>query len=141
MSEIKGSIAIDTGVLVEYIEDSALGKKFKEKILENDTFEEFHISPLVYTEILYIYCRSIGFDQAKLTVQSFLKDFIIADELQLRNEAAKLKCEYAISIADCYSIALAISKNLSLYMKKEAELEKALIKAKFPIEIIFIDNL
>jgi predicted nucleic acid-binding protein len=141
MSEIKGSIAIDTGVLVEYIEDSALGKIFKEKILENDTFEEFHISPLVYTEILYIYCRSLGFDQAKFTVQNLLKDFIIAEERQLRDEAAKLKCQYAISIADCYSIALAIIKNLTLYMKKEDEIEKALKKGKFPVEIIFIDDL
>ena len=31
MNEISSSITIDTGVLVEYLEDSALGKKFKER--------------------------------------------------------------------------------------------------------------
>jgi len=56
MNEIKGSIAIDTGVLVEYMEGSEIGKKFKDQILGNETIEMFYISPLVYTEILYIYC-------------------------------------------------------------------------------------
>lgn len=141
MNEINSSIAIDTGVLVEYLEDSALGKKFKERILEDEDFEEFFISPLVYTEMLYIYCRKLGFDQAKKTVQVLLKDFIISEELQLRDEAAKLKCQYTISIADCYSIALAIKRNIPLYMKKEAEIDNALKNGNFPAQIRLIDNL
>ena len=141
MSEKKGSIAIDTGALIEYLEDSALGRKFQEHVLENEDVQKFYISPLVITELEYIYCRKIGFKLAKERVLGFLKDFNISEESQLRDEAAKLKCQFAISIADCYSIALAILNNIPIYMKHEVEIDPVLKQQKPPAQIIFIDDL
>ena len=118
-----------------------MGRKFQESVLENEDFEKFYISPLVITELEYIYCRKIGFELAKKRVVGFLKDFNISEESQLRDEAAKLKCQFAISIADCYSIALAILKNIPIYMKHETEIDSVLKEQKFPAQIIFIDDL
>jgi len=83
----------------------------------------------------------VGFEQAKKTVTGFLNEFILSDEAPLREEAAKLKCKFAISIADCYSIALAIIKNVPLYMKREIEIDSVLQENELPAQIKFIDDL
>ncbi len=141
MSAKKGSIVIDTGVLLEYIEGTELGRKFKEHVLQNESLEHFYISPFVHTELLYIICRNSGFDQAQKTVTKFLRRFILFEEKKLRDVAAKLKCQYPISLADCYSIALALIQEIPLYMKREAEIEALLNQGAFTTQIIFIDDI
>ena len=141
MIETKESIAVDTSTLLEYIEGTDLGKKFKLQFLENENITFFYITPLVQMELLYICCRKMGFDQAYTIITTFLKGFIIYEESKLRESAARLKCQYAISIADCYSLALAKIENIPLFMKREIEIENILKKEKLPAEIIFIDDI
>jgi len=134
------SIAVDTGVLVEFLEDSILGKKFSQKVLENPQVKIFYISPLVDTELKYIFCRRSGFQNAIKYASEFLKDFIIYSESELRDEAYHLKCKFPISIADCYSLAIGKIRNIPVYMKKEEEIDKVLEELLSVVKIIYIDN-
>ena len=38
------SIAVDTGVLIEFLEDSALGRAFYQEVLEKPQFQKFYIT-------------------------------------------------------------------------------------------------
>ena len=143
MNEKKNSdsIAVDTSVLVEYLENTDLGKRLFKEVFSNPEIQKFFIAPIVDTELKYIFCRRKGYEEAIKTVSEVLKDFIIYSEDLLRNEAAYLKCNYAISLADCYGLATARILDIPFYMKKEGEIEKVLDKLSSIIKIKFIDDL
>ena len=135
------SIAVDTGILIEILEDSDLGKVFYQKVLESLQFQKIYISPLTDTELKYIFCRRSGYKDAKELVLEFLKDFIICSESELRDEAFRLKCNFPISIADCYSLAVGKVFNIPVYMIKEKEIEKVIDKLLSMVKVIFIDDI
>lgn len=134
------SIIIDTGVLIELLENSELGKIFSKHFLENPQFERYYISPITDTELKYIFCRRSGYQEAKKIVSDLLKDFIICSESKLRDDAFRLKCNYPISLADSYSLAVAIVLNIPLCMKKEKEILNNLEKLSSEVKIMFIDD-
>ncbi len=134
------SIIIDTGVLIELLENSELGKIFSKHFLENPQFERYYISPITDTELKYIFCRRSEYQEAKKIVSDLLKDFIICSESKLRDDAFRLKCNYPISLADSYSLAVAIVLNIPLCMKKEKEILNNLEKLSSEVKIMFIDD-
>ncbi len=93
------------------------------------------------TELKYILCRRKGYEEAIKIVSELLKDFTIYSEEDLRDEAAHLKCDFAISLADCYCLATAKLLDIPIYMKKEVEIEKVFNKLSPIIKIKFIDDL
>jgi len=118
------SIVVDTSVLMEILDETQLGEIFFHKVLSITHIQEFYISPLVDTELKYILCRQKGYENGIKITSEFLKDFTIYSEEKLRDEAAHLKCNFAISLADCYSLATAKLLDIPVYMKKEDEIEK-----------------
>ncbi|MCK4381352.1 MAG: PIN domain-containing protein [Candidatus Lokiarchaeota archaeon] len=137
---LETSIIIDTGVLIELLENSELGNIFSKHFLENPQFERYYISPITDTELKYIFCRRSGYQEAKRIVSDLLKDFIICSESKLRDDAFRLKCNFPISLADSYSLAVAIVLNIPLCMKKEKEILKNLEKLSSEVKIMFIDD-
>ena len=145
MSEKKNSqetsITIDTGILIEILEDSTLGKNFYEKVLAQSQLQNIYISPLTDLELKYVFCRKNDYKQAKELVSEFLKDFIICSESELRDEAFRLKCNLPISVADCYCIAVGKLFSIPVYMKREKEIEMVINQLLKIVKIIFIDDL
>lgn len=135
------SIVVDTSVLMEVLDDTLMGKEFFQKVLSITQIQKFYISPLVDTELKYILCRLKGHENAIKITSEFLKDFTIYSEKKLRDEAAHLKCNFAISLADCYGLATAKLLKIPIYMKKENEIEKILSELSNLVKIIFIDDL
>ena len=72
--------------------------------------------------------------------RNILQDFTICNEIELRAGAAELKFQRSISLADCYSIAVARRKQIPIFMKKEAEILEEMQKKPFEEEIRFIDD-
>ena len=137
----EASITVDTGILIELLEDSDLGKVFYQKVLEKPQVQNIYISPLTDTELKYIFCRRNGYEEAKELVSEFLKDFIICSESKLRDEAFRLKCNLPISVADCYSLAVGRVFNIPVYMIKEKEIEKVIDKLLSMVKVIFINEI
>ena len=141
MKKKENTVVIDTGALIETLENTKIGKGFYEIILKDPNIDQFLVSPLVATELKYILCRKFGFNKANQIINDFLKNFVIWKEENLRDNAAQFKCQYPISLADCYSLALAKIENIPIYMKKEAEIENIIQKLLLEVQIHFIDNL
>ena len=134
------AIVVETGALIEFLEDSELGKAFSANILENSRFQRFYVSPLTDTELKYVFCRRNGYQEAQRIVSDILKNFIICSESNLRHEAIRLKCNFPISIADCYSLAVGIVLEIPVCMKKEEEIDRILSELLSMVQIIFIDD-
>lgn len=59
------SIVIDTGVLVELLENSELGKIFSIQFLENPQFEKYYISPITDTNLNTYFVGEVGLKKQK----------------------------------------------------------------------------
>jgi uncharacterized protein with PIN domain len=136
----KDAIVIDSGVLVEFLENSNLGKLFFKHFLENPQFQRYYVSPITDAELKYIFCRRRGYQESKKIVSDFLKDFIICSESTLRDNAIRLKCDFSISLGDSYSLAVAIAFNIPICMKKEKEILNNIEKLSSLVKITFIDD-
>lgn len=135
------SAGIDTGTLIELLGNTELGNKFKVQVLEDTNLQNFYLSPITVAELLYLLGRKLGFSKAQQIIGDFIKPFIICEEKELRIEAARLKADHTISLADCYSLSIGIMKIIPVYLKRESEMEEILQKGKLPIDIRFIDDL
>lgn len=138
---MKGKLAVDASVLIELIYCDALGQKMKQ-VLEEDLVEAW-TTELALTELRYILCRRIGWAESSRRVDKLLESGYLKVEgiPKLINEAAKTKCCRAISLPDCFTIALAkkIGGN-ALFARKEQELVAEMLKEPFDIKVLFLDE-
>ena len=137
MKDLKGKLAIDTSALIELIYCDILGQKLK-KALETDMVEAY-TTELTITELRYVLCRKLGWQQSKERVNKLLDSgyFKVEVTSQLINEAAKIKCQRAISLPDCFILALAhkIAGN-ALFARQEQELTDEMEKKSFGITFL-----
>ena len=108
--DLKGKLAVDTSALIELIYCDEPGEKLK-KALENDHVEAW-TTEVAITELRYVLCRKLGWQQSTERVNKLLGSGYIKVEatLKLINHAAKTKCRRAISLPDCFTLAL-VSQN------------------------------
>jgi predicted nucleic acid-binding protein len=139
--DLKGKLAVDASALIELVYSDTLGQKLKQA-LENDLVEAW-TTELALTELRYILCRKIGWSESNRRVNKLIESgYLKVEETQkIMNDAAKLKCCRAISLPDCFIIALAkkIDGN-ALFARKEQELITELQKNPFDVKMLFLDT-
>ena len=137
--DLKGKLAIDTSALIELIYCDEPGQKLK-KALENDLVQAW-TTELAIAELRYVLCRKLGWPDSTDRVDKLLASGYIQveDTVQLINEAAKTKCERAISLPDCFTLALAHKiAGTALFARKEHDLTKEMRKKPFEANIVFL---
>ena len=139
--DLKGKLAVDASALIELIYCEALGQKLRQA-LENDLVEAW-TTELALTELRYILCRKLGWMESSERVNKLLASgyFKVEDTLKLMNKAAKLKCCRAVSLPDCFTIALAQEiSGTALFARKEQDLTTEMRRKPFDISVLFLDD-
>jgi predicted nucleic acid-binding protein len=134
-------VACDAGVLIELLLSGTKTRLFYDIASGN---VEPCASELAITEAQYIICRTLGAPVAETKITDLLASnaYDIACVSSLRPAASKIKCQRAISLADCFTIALASTRGIpALFATREAELDRELKKSSFPAAIYFLDEL
>ncbi|MHA2370041.1 MAG: PIN domain-containing protein [Candidatus Hodarchaeales archaeon] len=126
--------AVDTSVLVKrYYDPEAVN----EKLLSTSIASEITLS-----EIYYVLCRKKGIDAANNYIIDLLSKLEIVPSETLIPIAGQLKCQLPISLADCWTLAAAKSRNLSaLFAFREQELEDNLSDIRKHVKVVFLDEL
>jgi len=140
--DLNGKLAIDASALIELISCEIRGQKLRQA-LENDLVEAW-ITELALTELRYILCRRIGWPESSESVNKLLESgyFRVEDTQRLINQAPKLKCNRAISLPDCFTIALAKEIGGSaLFAKREQDLTLEMKREPFDIGVLFLDQI
>ena len=139
--DLKGKLAVDTSALIELIYCEAPGQKLK-KALESNLVESW-TNELAIAELRYVLCRQLGWHESnervnKLLASGYIK---IEDTLTLINEASKTKCKRAISLPDCFTLALAqkLGGN-ALFARKEQDLNNEMQRKPFEVCILYLDE-
>jgi predicted nucleic acid-binding protein len=139
--DLKGKLSVDTSALIELIYCDKSGQNFKEA-LESDVVEAW-TTEIAIAELRYVLCRKLGWREStervnKLLASGYIK---VEDISKLINEASKTKCRRAISLPDCFTLALAQEiRGNALFARKEQDLTKEMQKAPFEVNIIFLED-
>ncbi|MGB9727725.1 MAG: PIN domain-containing protein, partial [Nitrososphaeria archaeon] len=139
--ELSGSLAFDTSTLLELVYGTEKGVKLKDAIKSEKIY--CNISELTFTELKYVLCRKIGEDSARDRVKNLIASgyIILHEDTKLVDYAAAYKCERRISIADCFTLALAKKIGApAIFAKKEEELIEEMAKKPFDVKIIFLED-
>lgn len=139
--DLKGKLAIDTSALIELIYCDESGKKLKEA-LKRDSVEAW-TTELAITELRYVLCRKLGWNESNGRVNKLLSSgyIKIKETPRLINEAAKLKCMRAISLPDCFTLSLAVEIGGSaVFARKEQDLVAEMRKTLFEVPIVFLES-
>ena len=136
-------VAIDTGVLLEFLTGTEIGKKIDLLIFKNTFIISISVTPLTLIEIYYLIRRKSTTDRTKAIIRDLKRlvtEIPITEYLELIGE---IKAETAFSLADSAIIALAEYREIPVIFKKEQEIDKILKKAfssRFLSKIVFIDD-
>jgi predicted nucleic acid-binding protein len=109
--------------------------------LESDIIKAW-TTELAVAELKYILCRNLGWQESneranKLLASGYVK---VEDTFALVNEASKIKCQRAISLPDCFTLALAQKiVGGALFARKEQDLTREMRKKPFEMNIVFLE--
>jgi predicted nucleic acid-binding protein len=140
-SDLKGKLAIDTSALIELIFCEEPGQKLKEALKSN--LVEAWTTEIAIAELRYILCRKIGWSESSERVNKLLSSgFIqVQDTQKLINDASKIKCSRAISLPDCFTLALAHEiKGCALFARKEEDLMIETRRKPLDVPILFLQD-
>lgn len=138
---LRGDMALDTSVLVEVALATSTGRELTEQILSENVRP--YVTVLNLAELLYVLCRLLGMGEAeervKLIVDSNYFEIIGSDDLW--RYVADCKCRFAVSLADCHTLALARKYGIpALFYRLESEFKPitAELRAWVGSEVFFI---
>ncbi len=132
-------VVVDTGVWIEYFLETTLGKKFKEKIVEGRI--SIYISETVVSEIFYVLCRRKGYQEAKKKIDMVLSGAEVIEGREIQMIAGNYKCERAISLSDCFTLAASKNMGFPALFKEEEEIRQEINKKAFDVEIFFLEDI
>jgi predicted nucleic acid-binding protein len=137
------SYSLDSGVLVEMLLGTAIGRIMSNSLLSDSPISAYacHFN---LSEAEYILCRMLGRTQARSKVDNLVRSNYInlTDAGRLYAKAAEIKCERALALGDCYTIANAeVTSSIALFAFREEELNREMERKPFDVQIEFLEGL
>ncbi len=118
-SELPSRLAIDSSVVLTYLLGESLADLVEECILFSD--REVYLPSTALAEIYYVTCRLKGREVARRLVRTLKDSETVEIVSGLDEVVGELKCDRAISLADCYVIALARTMGAGGCVRQEGE--------------------
>jgi predicted nucleic acid-binding protein len=137
-------LSIDSGVILAYFLGEKLGNLVRSSVLPPPRGKRAYCSRLTISELFYILCRRKGDKFASEALESLLKSGFISpissDELDM--QAGRYKCSRAISLADCYTLAVAkIFDVVALFAKREEDIRVESERQPFDVKLLFLEDI
>jgi predicted nucleic acid-binding protein len=136
------SYSLDSGVLIEMLLGTPSGRLLSGSLLSDSPITAY-TSHFNLSEVEYILCRMLGRTQARSKVDNLVRSNYInlTDADRLYAKAAEIKCERALALGDCYTMANAkVTNSAALFAFQEEELSREIEKKPFDVEIRFMEG-
>ena len=102
-----------------------------------------HMSLVNVAESEYILCRKLGHSKAAKQIDDLLASgyLVIEDDPSIHRRAAEAKCSRAISIGDCYTLAVShTTSSTPIFAHMEEDLLKEIQHTPFSVRPFFLDS-
>jgi len=139
--DLSGRLALDASALIELVFSTPAGLKLREA-LKNEAIEAY-TTEIGIAELRYVLCRRLGPVESRERVDKLLASGYIAieDTATLIDDASKYKCERALSLADCFTLALAYKDYCSaLFARREDELIQEIKRSPLETDVLFLED-
>ncbi len=140
---ISGSIALDTGLLLEFFTNGPLAELVTEEIFNNSEVKTIYIHDYTITELFSVICKQKGVDFAEEAVEELMKFTKVVSTNKLRYIAGEFKAKRNLSMSDCFSLSISKRYKIPVLFKKKQDLEVEMKKRPFEmynkIDVISID--
>lgn len=139
---LSGGLALDTCVIIEMLLSSDLGGIVTEALIAESA--EAHLSEVNLSEAEYILCRKLGWETAESKVDNLRRSnyVLVVDTEQVSKIAARIKCERALALGDCYALATAkATGSKALFAFREEELQREMKRRSFDVQLIFLEDM
>jgi predicted nucleic acid-binding protein len=140
--ELEGSMVFDTGILLELIYSTEKGRKLKEALKSERILG--NTSEVNIAETRYVLCRRIGENESRRRVDALISSgYIVLHGISgLVDYASQYKCKRSISLADCFTLALAKKMDVpAVFARREEELLREMLRERFDVEILFLEDI
>jgi predicted nucleic acid-binding protein len=131
---------LDAGVLIALALDESSTSDLSKKIIDNQGL--FACTEIGLCELSYILCRRLNWKKAWTKTQNLIESsaITILPISVLWTEAAKIKCDSAIALPDCFTIAAArLTKGKAMFARREKELIGAIQKKQITDSIEYLE--
>ena len=142
---------LDTGVLIEYINEAGKYHEKVRKLIESGSSDSLFVTPITLSEVLYVSYRvykaaglSNANDYAREFVEWLLSRLKVTEvNHEIVVKAGEIKKKYGIALPDCYVIATADHLKDKALFKKEKEILQVLDKIRDDLGdvVTFIDEI
>jgi predicted nucleic acid-binding protein len=132
---------LDASVLVEAVLGTSLSLRLKDALEKEQVLA--YVTEVGVAELRYVVCRRLGLTESKEKVDKLLgSGYVQVEDVSFLIEAAaRLKCERAVSLADCFCLALAQYYHCGVLLaKRENELVREMQKQPFDVKILFLED-
>lgn len=143
-NKIVGSTCvIDTGLLLEYLSGSEIGRKIDELIFKNEFVSRVYISPLTLIEIYYLIRRKSDIHRANVETKKMRNLVVVYSIVDIYNIIGEIKASSSIALADSSSIGIAEHLRIPVLFKHEYEIDEILKNEEKNVyfeRIVFFDD-
>ncbi len=140
---ISGSIALDTGLLLEFFTNGPLAELVTDEIFNNSNVKTIYIHDYIITELFSVICKQKGVSFAEETVEELMKFTKVVSTNKLRYIAGEFKAKRKLSMSDCFSLSIAKRYKIPVLFKRKQDLVVEMKKRPFEmynkIDVISID--
>jgi predicted nucleic acid-binding protein len=130
--------------LIEYLAGSELGLVVKKYFENLKPDERVYCSLYAVSETFYVLCRMKGLEHARDDMDRIYRSRVIeiGSTAEMALEAGRIKCERAISVADCSCIATAkLTNSQAVFAQREKELKEEIGRKVFDTNLVFLSDL
>lgn len=139
---VSGKIALDSSVIIEMLISSPQGEAVTGALISESA--EAYSSEVNLAEAEYVLCRKLGVETARSKINLLRRSnyITITDTESVSRIAAEIKCERALAIGDCYTLATAkLTGSKAIFAFREVELQREVTRRPCKVEVIFLEDL
>lgn len=135
-------MVFDTGVFIEFLAGTRLGASIREPLKSGSI--RASTTELNIAELRYILCRRVGRRSSSEIIGKLVRSgyFRVFPVSELVEYASEIKCERALSLVDCFTIALGEKLDVNVaFARHERELDEEANRRPFKAKLIFLEDL
>ena len=136
-------IVVDTGIVIEYLNGSEVGKKIKENIFLNEFIVSILATPVLAIEIYYLLRRKSSMKFTMETIKKLQSIITLIPLDEYINNCGEIKAKHPFALSDCCTLGLAQFKDIKALFIHEREIDQQLQKIgsnEYTQRIVFIED-
>ena len=140
---VGSEVVVDTGMVIEYLDGSEMGKKIYDLIFTNEFIISILATPILAIEVYYLLRRKSPKEFVIETIKKLQNIITFIPLNEYITFCGEIKASHPFALSDCCTLGLAEYKNIKALFIHEKEIDAQFQKAgsnQYTQRVVFIDD-